>query len=136
MEICWLLLQYGADVNATGGEQGSALRAASRNGHVDTVRLLLEKGADVNAFGRSALKAAARLGRFHPNNRRIAKQITRILLEHGAHEEDITAYDSDSEEDVDTDTEEDVDMDTEEDVDTTDVSDSSRDDSSSSESDD
>jgi hypothetical protein len=93
MEICRLLLQYSADVNATGGEHGSALQAASRNGHVDTVRLLLEKGADVNVFGGSTLKAAARFGRLHPYNLWKAKLITRILLEHGAHE-DMTAYDS------------------------------------------
>ncbi|KAJ7835381.1 ankyrin repeat-containing domain protein [Mycena olivaceomarginata] len=92
VKICRLLLQYGADVNATGREHGSALRAASRNGHVDTVRLLLEKGADVNAFGGSALKAAARFGRLHPYSLREAEKITRILLEHGAHEEDMTAY--------------------------------------------
>ncbi|KAJ7855171.1 ankyrin repeat-containing domain protein [Mycena olivaceomarginata] len=115
-----LLLKHGADVNATGGMHGSALQAASRNGHVEIVRLLLEKDADVNAFGGSALKAAARLGRLHPNKFWEVEQITCILLEHGAHEEDMMYG---SEEDVDTDDE-------------GAILDSSLDDSSSSESDD
>jgi ankyrin repeat protein len=67
LDICRLLLKNGADVNATGGVHGSALQAASANSCVAVVRLLLEKGADVNVFSGSALKAAARLGRLHPN---------------------------------------------------------------------
>ncbi|KAJ7855133.1 hypothetical protein B0H14DRAFT_3865271 [Mycena olivaceomarginata] len=96
-----LLLEHGADVNATGGMHGSALQAASRNGHVDIVRLLLEKDADVNAIGGlsgTALKAAARLDQLGGKNCWHAKEITRILLENGAHEEDMT---NGSEEDVD-----------------------------------
>jgi ankyrin repeat protein len=81
---------------------GNALQAASANGCVAVVRLLLEKGADVNVFGGSALKAAVRLGRLHPNNWRQAELTTLILLENGAHP-DTTDYDS--EEDVDTDDE-------------------------------
>jgi hypothetical protein len=89
MEICRLLLQYDANVNSTGGEYGSALQAASANGCVAVVRLLFEKGADVNAFGGPALKAAARLGRLHTYSSWAVEQITRILLEHGAHGEDV-----------------------------------------------
>ncbi|KAF8496923.1 hypothetical protein JB92DRAFT_2671092, partial [Gautieria morchelliformis] len=60
--IIELLLEKGADVNAQGGEHGSALPAAAYNGHDTTVLLLLEKGADVNAQGGwpgSPLQAAA-----------------------------------------------------------------------------
>ncbi|KAJ7326463.1 ankyrin repeat-containing domain protein, partial [Mycena albidolilacea] len=80
-----LLLQYGADVNTAGGVHGSA----SRNGYINIVRLLPEKGADVNAVGRScgsALKAAARLHGLGETNYCHAKEIIRILHEHGADE--------------------------------------------------
>ncbi|THW54470.1 hypothetical protein D6D19_10716, partial [Aureobasidium pullulans] len=52
----------GADVNAQGGEYGSALQAASVKGHDKTVQILLDRGADVNAQGGeygSALQAAS-----------------------------------------------------------------------------
>ncbi|KAJ7855179.1 ankyrin repeat-containing domain protein [Mycena olivaceomarginata] len=92
VEFVQRLLQYGADVNATGGVYGNALQAASANGCVAVVRLLLEKGADANAIGGffgTALKAAARLDQCRKNWWN-AKEITRILLEHGAHKEDMT----------------------------------------------
>ncbi|KAF7980533.1 hypothetical protein HWV62_37665 [Athelia sp. TMB] len=56
-----LLLEYGADVNAQGGERGTALCLASRRGHDAIVRTLLGSGADVHInSGRlgSALHAA------------------------------------------------------------------------------
>ncbi|KAJ7706812.1 hypothetical protein B0H17DRAFT_1001242, partial [Mycena rosella] len=37
-----ILVEHGADVNDEGGEHGTALRAASRAGHKDIVRLLLK----------------------------------------------------------------------------------------------
>ncbi|KAJ7855142.1 ankyrin repeat-containing domain protein [Mycena olivaceomarginata] len=118
LDIVQLLLENGAEVNAAGGRYDSALQTASASGCVAVVCLLLEKGADVDVFGRSALKAAARLGRLRPNNLWEAEQITRILLENGAHEEGMTDYGSDygSEEDVDTDNE-DMTYGSEEDVD-------------------
>ncbi|KAJ7326484.1 putative multiple ankyrin repeats single kh domain protein [Mycena albidolilacea] len=93
VEMVQLLLEHGADVNATDGMHGSALQAASANGHVAVVRLLLEKDADVNAIGGpsgTALKAAARLDQLRGKNWWDAKEITRILLENGALEEDMT----------------------------------------------
>ena len=56
-----LLLEGGADVNAQGGEYGTALQAASYKGHREISLLLLEMGADVNAQGGrygNALQAA------------------------------------------------------------------------------
>jgi hypothetical protein len=49
--ITKLLLGRGDDVNAEGGEYGSALQAASWGGHEQVVTMLLDKGADVNAHG-------------------------------------------------------------------------------------
>ena len=44
-----MLLDQGVDVNAQGGEFGSALQAASSKGHEKVVQMLLDQGADVNA---------------------------------------------------------------------------------------
>jgi ankyrin repeat protein len=62
-------LLEGADVNAVnarGGACGTALQAASVNGHIEIVTILLENGADVNLQGGeyydSALQAASHHG--------------------------------------------------------------------------
>lgn len=47
------LLEKGADVNACGGEHGTALAAAARIENVAVLRLLLDAGADVDVCGRS-----------------------------------------------------------------------------------
>jgi hypothetical protein len=56
------LLASGADVNALGGQHGSALQAAAGKGYTKTVQLLVDSNADVNAqsgeYG-SALQAAS-----------------------------------------------------------------------------
>ncbi|KAF8483149.1 hypothetical protein JB92DRAFT_2676131, partial [Gautieria morchelliformis] len=73
-----LLTEKGAEVNAQGGEHGSALLEAALAGHYSTVQLLLEKGANVNAQGRhygNALQVAAFRGR---------DMIVQLLLEKGA----------------------------------------------------
>jgi ankyrin repeat protein len=44
------LLLEGADINCSTGERGTALQAASRQGHVRTVRFLLERGADPTVY--------------------------------------------------------------------------------------
>ena len=46
-----LLLDKDADVNAEGGEYGSALQAALSKDYGDVVQQQLDKGADVNAQG-------------------------------------------------------------------------------------
>ncbi|KAI9149607.1 Vegetative incompatibility protein [Paramyrothecium foliicola] len=75
-----LLLDMGADVNASGSDHDWAtLQAASVYGHEAVVRLLLEKGAAVNIQGSpycgTALQAASSSGN---------KAIVRLLLERGA----------------------------------------------------
>ncbi|MCJ1264207.1 hypothetical protein MMC22_004078 [Lobaria immixta] len=66
--VVQLLLEAGADVNASGGCFDSALQAAAWRGSESVVRLLLEKGADVDAEGGedgSALQAASSEGHQH-----------------------------------------------------------------------
>jgi ankyrin repeat protein len=68
-----ILLDSGAEVNTNTGFYGTALRAASEQGHERVVKLLLEAGSDVNCGG--ALWAAARRGK---------TQVVKLLLEFGA----------------------------------------------------
>ncbi|KAJ4858637.1 ankyrin repeats (3 copies) domain-containing protein [Trichoderma breve] len=66
------------DVNAQGGEYGSALQAAAWSGQAESIKLLIEKGAHVNVRGGkygSALNAAIIMGYWN---------IVKILLENGA----------------------------------------------------
>ncbi|KIK51048.1 hypothetical protein GYMLUDRAFT_252394 [Collybiopsis luxurians FD-317 M1] len=59
--IVKLLLEKGANVNAQGGQNGTALQAAVTAGNEAILKLLLEKGANVNAQGGqygTALQAA------------------------------------------------------------------------------
>ena len=78
VEYIQLLLDKGADVNAQGGEYGTALRAAAYKGSREVVQLLLDKGADINAqvgeYG-TALQAAAYKG---------GREIVQLLLDKGA----------------------------------------------------
>ncbi|KAF4547992.1 Ankyrin repeat-containing protein 14 [Elsinoe fawcettii] len=56
-----LLLEKGADVNASGGSYGTALQAAAYKGHADCIQLLIHWRANVNAQGGkygNALRAA------------------------------------------------------------------------------
>ncbi|KAF7968171.1 hypothetical protein HWV62_31716 [Athelia sp. TMB] len=78
LAIAQLLLEKGADVNATGGEYGTALQAASYRGLFEIAQLLLERGANVNARGGkycTALQAASYGEEF---------KIVKLLLEKGA----------------------------------------------------
>ncbi|KAH1416219.1 hypothetical protein KXW31_004599 [Aspergillus fumigatus] len=73
-----MLLEKGANVNAEGGYDGTALQAASAGGHHNVVQLLLAKGANVNAQGGydgNALYAASAGG---------CNDIVQLLLEKGA----------------------------------------------------
>ena len=78
-QVVKILIEAGADE----GTYGSALVQASRNQHIETVKLLLDKGADVNTssgeYG-SALEAAA--GGYLDN-----EEVVKILIEAGADED-------------------------------------------------
>jgi hypothetical protein len=72
------LVGYGADVNAQGGEYGSALQAASLGGHEEIVKFLMDNGADVNVQGGkygNALQAASKEGH---------QEIVNFLVDNGA----------------------------------------------------
>lgn len=76
--LAQLLLSRDADVNAKGGEHGSALQVAARNGHGSIVQQLLGHGADVNIKvegHKSALHQAVINGRH---------DVVQILLEQNA----------------------------------------------------
>ena len=73
-----LITAHGENVNASGGNHGTPLHAASYKGHLDTVHLLLAYGANVNTTNkkrRTPLCSAYDGG--HPD-------VVRMLLEHGA----------------------------------------------------
>jgi len=73
-----LLLDRGADINAVGGDYGTALGAAAFTGEEKIVSLLLDRGADINAVGGkygTALGVAA----FHRKDR-----VVSLLLGRGA----------------------------------------------------
>lgn len=73
-----IVLEADVDVNAQGGDYGSALQAASARGHEKIVLLLLDKGAEINAQGGgygSALQAASARGH---------KKILELLISKGA----------------------------------------------------
>ncbi|KAJ5889949.1 hypothetical protein N7504_010759, partial [Penicillium tannophilum] len=77
-DVVRLMITHGADINAQGGDYGSALIAACSEGHDKVAQVLLERGADLNAQGRyygNALQAACSQGH---------NKILSMLLERGA----------------------------------------------------
>jgi uncharacterized protein len=49
LEICRLLLDKGANINAVQADEFTPLHGAAQNGDVELVKLLLDRGADVHA---------------------------------------------------------------------------------------
>ena len=77
-ETVAMLLEKGADMNATDNYGETVLQWASENGHTEIVKMLLEKGADVNAkrnCGNAALSSASYGG---------YTEIVKMLLKNGA----------------------------------------------------
>lgn len=80
-----LVTELGADVNAQGGDYGTALIAAVLFNQKEVVSLLLQHGARVNAEG--GLFGTALIGAAHSGHTELAK----VLLQNGA---DVNARDS------------------------------------------
>jgi ankyrin repeat protein len=80
-DILGRLLEYGADIDARGGEYGTPLHAAAHYGVWGLVKILLERGASINIvngkYG-TALQAAVAGGRRNMRN------ICETLLRYGA----------------------------------------------------
>ncbi|OCK98553.1 ankyrin, partial [Cenococcum geophilum 1.58] len=50
-KVIEVLLEMGADIQATGGVYSNAVQAAIAKGHESAAQMLIERGADVNAQG-------------------------------------------------------------------------------------
>ena len=77
LELCTLLLDHGADVNARQQDDFTPLHAAAQNGNVELVRLFLLQGADVNVRTGSGL-SPLQLAMASKN-----KQIIKLILDAG-----------------------------------------------------
>lgn len=65
LEICRLLIEHGADVNAVQADDFTPLHAAAQNGHIELIELLLAHGAQPNvrtSDGRTPLSIAEASG--------------------------------------------------------------------------
>jgi len=56
LDVCRLLLDKGAQVEAKSGGGWTPLHWASRQGHVEIVRLLCDRGADIEACSKSGYR--------------------------------------------------------------------------------
>ncbi|KAK4336959.1 hypothetical protein RND71_043409 [Anisodus tanguticus] len=78
LDLCKLLIENGANVNARSANGDSALMLASENDHYEVVKFLILNNADLEIKaegGRTALMKAARAGRLNS---------VKVLVEHGA----------------------------------------------------
>ncbi|KAH9955976.1 ankyrin repeat-containing domain protein [Lactifluus volemus] len=77
LEVVRLLLDHGADVNATKQDHRRSLHLASSSGYPEIVKLLLERGADIHVLdddGRTPSQEASRRG---------YRRIVKLLSEYG-----------------------------------------------------
>mmetsp|Transcript_12321 Transcript_12321/g.15967 ORF Transcript_12321/g.15967 Transcript_12321/m.15967 type:complete len:175 (+) Transcript_12321:202-726(+) len=77
LEIARILIEAGADVNASKAEMIAPLEVASSAGHIGVVKLLLNHGAEVNhtnLYNQNALAYAAKYGH---------TDVVELLVEHG-----------------------------------------------------
>ncbi|QYT00974.1 hypothetical protein H0G86_008031 [Trichoderma simmonsii] len=88
-----LLLERGANINASGGEYGTPLQAAFSLGYKESelmlehVQKLLDCGADPNIQGGrygTALQAACGFSVYHSHDIGVLMKAIRLLIEHGA----------------------------------------------------
>eukprot|EP01117_Protostelium_nocturnum_P018332 TRINITY_DN764_c0_g1_i1.p3 TRINITY_DN764_c0_g1~~TRINITY_DN764_c0_g1_i1.p3 ORF type:complete len:149 (+),score=30.96 TRINITY_DN764_c0_g1_i1:669-1115(+) len=76
LEICRLLIEKGANVNAEHPNEGTPLMLAAKGGHLEVFQFLIEKGADINVKTKyeTLLMTAATSGNL---------EICRLLIEKG-----------------------------------------------------
>ncbi|KAJ3094351.1 hypothetical protein HDU96_001719 [Phlyctochytrium bullatum] len=79
VDICRLLVEYGANVNDVNDDMESAIFAAVRGKHPDVVELLIEFDADLNVENKSK-KTVRRVAR-----KEGTEEIVEILKQHGGH---------------------------------------------------
>ncbi|XP_048835798.1 ankyrin repeat and SOCS box protein 18 isoform X2 [Brienomyrus brachyistius] len=85
LQLCRLLLTYGAEISTADEERRTPLHKAARNVQLELVQLLLQHGADVNAIDYNgatplscALQSATIRAQQHPH------WVVRTLLNHGS----------------------------------------------------
>jgi ankyrin repeat protein len=88
VELAWILLKHGADIEARDTDDWSPLERATTNGHVDLTRVLLEHGANVNA------RDIRRCTPLYWTSEWGKSAVVQVLLRHGA---DVTTRNEDSE---------------------------------------
>lgn len=79
-EMVRLLLDHGADVNATDSDGETALYLAALEGNTEVANLLLEKGANVNARDKNGVTVLPRLCSLNSND---YLDMIKLLLEKG-----------------------------------------------------
>jgi len=83
-EVIELLLEYGANVNARNADNDTPLYIASRDGALESVQTLLRHGADVHIRGGDENWTPFRVATSYEHS-----EVARLLLEHGAIEEEV-----------------------------------------------
>ena len=78
-EIVKLLLDHGADVNATQADDFTPLHEAAQNGMLDVTQWLLDRGAQINPRLSSSGKTPLALASEHQH-----EAVAELLMRHGA----------------------------------------------------
>jgi len=78
LEVAQLLIDNGADVNATKHDHWTPIHLSATNGHLGTVKLLLERGADAHAMNDQGETPC------QISHQRACAQITDLLRKHSA----------------------------------------------------
>ncbi|XP_067890753.1 ankyrin repeat and SOCS box protein 18 [Heterodontus francisci] len=86
LQVCQVLITYGANVNSIDIEKRSPLHKASKNASLQLVQLLLKYNADVNAIDYNGCSPLANVIQTAPFKKELNPQCTvQTLLNHGSH---------------------------------------------------